>query len=311
MKFNTLTVAVILLSSSTLVDSVRIRRVKVKEWNTYEEYATQAVIEGGIDRPFEGGYGSGAAGADAETADAPVIALRSAASLVQEAASQGIEQLDILSNEPLSKKLKVSRSTFSKTLEHVRSANRHSRVAILDAACDSFAFSCDEIIQLATTSDEAIIFSDGRANEGCISDPANARSIRDAIEIRYHADYRARGLWQHLDEAFINNERLKPARDVAPPPVRLQMRLRSNTDMQKLLRDMKKLPLIQAFWQAGNRTSYEPGSPMVHEFKTWLKQVRANGEQFSGAQLVSLVEATRLPGPHKLSPSCSNILSSM
>merc|ERR1712194_418306 len=88
--------------------------------------------------------------------------------------------------------------------------------------------------------------------------------------------------------------------------------------MQRLLGDMAELQLIRDYTSKGGESLdkghelqfsrgqwvgglYQPGSSSVEEFEHFLKQIRSDGEQFSGTQLVSLVQAipkAPLRGPY-------------
>lgn len=86
-------------------------------------------------------------------------------------------------------------SNFSKTLHHILSASWYSRNTILRTACDSSAFSCEEIMQLADNCQPwlgpyvwqqvVILFAKGRKNKGCISDPASVQLIVGSFESKW------------------------------------------------------------------------------------------------------------------------------
>lgn len=199
-------------------------------------------------------------------------------------------------------------SDFSKILEYVTSAHDDDdRDMILASACDSSAFTCAEIIQLANVyrrvdncefnwvnaamswrwTNFAIAFTNWRRNEGCISDPANASAILDAFWSQWHdtdffpyVPWSFQELFDKLKQAFLDNRALKPARQVMPQHVQLPTGLRTDKEMDGLLGDMKELQLIKNF-----------RSEAWSQFEGWLKQIRTGGEQFSGSQLVTLAYA--------------------
>jgi len=86
-----------------------------------------------------------------------------------------------------------------------------------------------------------------------------------------------------LKQAFIDNERLKPAKGVGQPPMQLHTGSRADTGMTNLLRDMRALQLVK-------HLSHSPHL-WKPEFEIWLREIRSDGEQFSGPQLVTLTHA--------------------
>lgn len=276
--------------------------------------------------------------AKADPAADHVMALESPGALAQVAASESSvapqtsdvavrTRLGVASDAPPSKHRKMhsarnSHSNFSKTLDCVSRVrgDPYQQEAVLKAACDSIAFSCDEIIQLIKGLQESAqmsfsravgvngaikLFAEARNNRGCISDPENTKSIVDAIESNYDP-YRQLDV---LTKALIENKGLQPARDLEPQPTQLQTGFRTRRDMQKLLAEMAELQLIKDYASQGSEKLrgshkleftirgrwagglYQPGGSREKQFESWLKQISASGEQFSGSQLVSLVQA--------------------
>lgn len=193
-------------------------------------------------------------------------------------------------------------SDFSKTFTLAKSVLSWSRVPLLKTACDSSAFTCEQIIQFADfemydngwAADTIMLFAEGRSNKGCISDPDNAQTIVDFFETKWGEDEWVReevdrtnafeGRLGRLKEALINNEVLEPAKAVRPPPMQLpQTGLRTDEDMKELLKGMDAVSFF-----GGNFFNDVP-------FEKWLKQITAHGEQFSGPQLVELCRAVPRP----------------
>lgn len=343
MALNKSMIAVILLGTLRVAELKRVNvniddmseRQPIIEAQTEMEDTAQPISEVNIDRA------TGAiAGAEPDAAGVPVFALKSAAALLQETALgvsapalnfTGRRRWDVNPNATLlppsinpTRRIRRRRrdplSIFSKTLDYIGSASDYGQEAILRAACDSFSFSCEEIIQLADSTlvyytgfleelfayqwkRSVMVFAEGRNSEGCISDPANVGSILDVYnsvwpQASNTTDYNVlNAQWRALQIALLENEHLKPAKDVGQPPTQLYTGLRPPADMAKLLGEMTELQLIKAYVAEGVAAWYVPGGAREKEFEGWLKQIRSDGEQFTGSQLVALVRAVPANSP--------------
>ena len=199
-------------------------------------------------------------------------------------------------------------SIFSDIFDFVERAHYFpDHYPILKAACSSSAFTCAEIIRLVNSAVErcndefdesqtwthlAMIFAEGRSNDGCISDPAKSSVIPASFTSKFHDAQLPPAytdlLLNRLEQAFIGNRFLKPARDVVGQPV-LPTGIRTDKDMKQLLTDMDELQLLKLARSHPGRLR-QP-KPWRHEFNGWLKHIRANGQQFSGTQIRALVHA--------------------
>ena len=178
------TIAIILLATFPVSDFARIRLDRVEKNTRFKTQAQvvvqndaddidKSVVEEQIDKAFEDRATSAADGAEAGSAGAPITAVESPAAVVQEAVVQGEptdmqaegagaafgkvveaggEQLDRVLDKVGERPGRVTietPSSVSKTLDHMKSAScPYSALKMLNAACDSNAFSCEEIIQI-------------------------------------------------------------------------------------------------------------------------------------------------------------------
>lgn len=292
-------IAIVFLATFTLSESVRVRTAKLRE-------DSDAVGGKALEHRSTSGA-DGANSADFDSAGLPVGTLQSSVALLQETFSQAL-------NVPAGKQEgfvgSFPSSNFGKTLDYVKRATGWDRRVILMAACESSAFSCEDVIKLVNFSSGRLwenwgwdmsrrwlvyvmLFVEGRKNRGCISDPANAKSIIDAFEGRWRETAWPSGAAHFaaelgiLKQVLVDNLSLKSAQNIAPSPPRLHTGRRTDEHMEKLVGDMQELLLTKAS-RFSRFAGYGLGMWILSQFESWLKKIRSEGEQFSGAQLVTL-----------------------